>query len=32
MSKGRFEPSHALALMLKEDEVQHFVSYAADSY
>lgn len=32
LKKNRFEPSHALALSLTAETVQHFVSYAAESY
>ena len=31
MKKNRFEPSHALALSLKPEEVKHTVSFTADS-
>lgn len=32
LKKNRFEPSHALALALTAEDVQHAVSYASDSY
>ena len=31
LKKNRFEPSHALALSLKPEEVKHTVSFTADS-
>ena len=32
LKKNRFEPAHALALYLKENEVKHFISYDSGSY
>jgi len=32
LKKNRFEPSHALALSLKEEDVKHAASFGADSY
>jgi len=32
LKKNRFEPSHALALALTAEKVQHSVTYASDSY
>jgi NOL1/NOP2/fmu family ribosome biogenesis protein len=31
IKKGRFEPSHSLAMALKKEEVKQFVSYPCDS-